>query len=208
MEGGWVKKTHGNSIKGDGYNDFADVRHGEFDEGKGSYVNMMDLRYSSDIINGETYSWFNDAYGLVQEFIAEGGYRLYPDKISVPYEVANGSTLRITHRWSNLGWGYCPTNIPQWKDKYQVAFALLDKNTLQPKYTFLDSEPALSDWIEGSPKTYTFNLKLTDVAAGDYLWAVGLVDTTKDNTIGMQISAKKDRLTTEGWLKLCDVTVH
>ena len=107
MEGGWVKKTHGNSIKGDGYNDFADVRHGEFDEGKGSYVNMMDLRYSSDIINGETYSWFNDAYGLVQEFIAEGGYRLYPDKISVPYEVANGSTLRITHRWSNLGWGYC-----------------------------------------------------------------------------------------------------
>lgn len=80
------------------------------------------------------------------------------------------STLRITHRWSNLGWGYCPTNIPQWKDKYQVAFALLDKNTLQPKYTFLDSEPALSDWIEGSPKTYTFNLKLTDVAAGDYLW--------------------------------------
>ena len=41
MEGGWVKKTHGNSIKGDGYNDFADVRHGEFDEGKGSYVNMM-----------------------------------------------------------------------------------------------------------------------------------------------------------------------
>lgn len=208
MEGGWVKKTHGNSIKGDGYNDFADVRHGEFDEGKGSYVNMMDLRYSSDIINGETYSWFNDAYGLVQEFIAEGGYRLYPDKISVPYEVANGSTLHITHRWSNLGWGYCPTNIPQWKDKYQVAFALLDKNTLQPKYTFLDSEPALSDWIEGSPKTYTFNLKLTDVAAGDYLWAVGLVDTTKDNTIGIQISAKKDRLTTEGWLKLCDVTVH
>ena len=57
MEGGWVKKTHGNSIKGDGYNDFADVRHGEFDEGKGSYVNMMDLRYSSDIIIGETYSW-------------------------------------------------------------------------------------------------------------------------------------------------------
>lgn len=91
---------------------------------------------------------------------------------------------------------------------YHYSLGLLDKNTLQPKYTFLDSEPALSDWIEGSPKTYTFNLKLTDVAAGDYLWAVGLVDTTKDNTIGIQISAKKDRLTTEGWLKLCDVTVH
>lgn len=103
MEGGWVKKTHGNSIKGDGYNDFADVRHENLMKEK-VLVNMMDLRYSSDIINGETYSWFNDAYGLVQEFIAEGGYRLYPDKISVPYEVANGSTLRITHRWSNLGW--------------------------------------------------------------------------------------------------------
>lgn len=208
MEGGWVKKTHGSSITGDGYKDFVDVRHGEFDEGKGAYVNMMDLRYSSDIINGETYSWFNDAYSLVQEFITDGGYRLYPDKISVPYEVSNGATVRITHRWSNLGWGYCPTNLPQWKDKYQVAFALLDKSALTPKYVFIDSEPAISDWIKGSPKTYTSNIKVADVAAGDYLWAVGLVDTTKDNAIGINISAKKDRLTADGWLKLCDVTVH
>lgn len=208
MEGGWVKSSHGSSITGDGYSDYQDVRYGEFDEGKGAHVNMMDFRYNSDLVNGETYSWFNDAYELVEEFITDGGYRLYPDKVSLPYEVNNGSTIRITHRWLNLGWGYCPTNIPQWKGKYQVAFALLNKETLQPQHIFLDADPQLSDWIQGTPKTYTSNVQISGVSAGEYLWAVGLVDTTKDNAIGIQISAKSDRLTTEGWLKLCDVTIH
>ena len=45
------------------------------------------------------------------------------------------------------------------------------------------------------------------VNSGEYIWAVGLVDTTKDNAIGIEISAK-DGLTDEGWLKLTDVTVR
>lgn len=207
-EGGWVKASHGNSIKGDGYSNYAEVRKGEFDEGKASYVNMMDFRYSSTINSGETWSWFNEAYKLVQEFIQEGGYRLYPDKISVPTNVSNGSRISITHRWSNLGWGYCPTNIPQWNQKYKVAFALLNKNTEKVLYTFVDETPKLNEWIKGTPMTYNYQFNLSGVENGDYTWAVGLVDTSENNKIGIQISAKDDQLTSEGWLKLCDVNIH
>lgn len=206
-EGGWVKNSHGNSIKNDGYATYADVRKGEFEDAKAASANMLDFRYSSNIVNGETFSWFNDAFNLIEEFIAEGGYRLYPDRLSLPQKVTNGSTVTITHRWINLGWGYCPTNIPQWKQKYKVAFALLDKSSLSPKYIFVDQAPELSDWVKGTPSNYTFTPKITNVSAGNYIWAVGLVDTTKDNEIGIQISAKEN-ITSDGWLKLNEVTIQ
>ena len=207
MEGGWVRTSHGGSIKGDGYEDYADVRRGEYYEGKGAYVNMMDFRYGSNIAMGETYSWFNDAFDLVKEFIAEGGYRLYPDKISVPASASSSSTVTITHRWSNLGWGYCPTNIPQWNQKYKVAFALLDNSTMQPVRVYVDETPCLNEWIKGKPSTYGFSFNLGGVAPGRYTWAVGLVDTTMDNAIGLEISAKGD-ISPEGWLKLTEVSVN
>lgn len=207
MEGGWVRTSHGGSIKGDGYADYAEVRQGEYYEGKGANVNMMDFRYGSNMAMGETWSWFNEAYNLVNEFIAEGGYRLYPDKISVPVNTSASAEVRITHRWSNLGWGYCPTNIPQWNQKYKVAFALLDKSTLQPVKIYVDERPCLNDWIKGKPSTYETHFNLGGVDKGEYIWAVGLVDTTKDNEIGLQISAKEG-VTPDGWLQLTTVNVN
>jgi hypothetical protein len=207
MEGGWVESSHGSSINGDGYANYAEVRQGEFDEGKGACVNMMDLRYNSNFDAGETHSWFNSAYKLVEQFIAEGGYRLWPDKISVPTIASSNGEVSITHRWSNLGWGYCPTNIPQWNQKYKVAFALLDNSTLKPQYVFVDETPELSDWILNKPKTYNVKFGLNGVKAGDYTWAVGLVDSTKNNAIGIKIAAKDDQLTSEGWLKLAGISV-
>ncbi len=206
-EGGWVKNSHGNSIKNDGYASYADVRKGEFDDAKNASVNMLDFRYSKDIVNGETYSWFNDAFPLIEQFNEEGGYRLYPDKISAPSTASNGSAVTLTHRWVNLGWGYCPTNIPQWNQKYKVAFALLDKTTLEPEYIFVDSQSDLSEWKKGRPTNYRFTPTISNVSAGTYIWAIGLVDTTKDNEIGIRISAKSD-ISPEGWLKIIDVTVN
>lgn len=208
LEGGWVKSSHGNSIKGDGYDTYADVRQGEFDEGKGACVNMMDFRYNNSMINSETYSWFNDAFSLVKQFIEEGGYRLYPDRISLPLIVNRGQTIHIVHRWSNLGWGYCPTNIPQWKDKYKVAFALLDKSSLKPQYVYVDSSSEPSQWIKGSPTTYDSTFKIENVISGDYIWAVGIVDTTKDKTIGIRLSVKGDKETPDGWIRIDKVSVH
>ena len=205
-EGGWVFSSHGNSIKNDGYATYADVRRGEFSDAQQARANMLDFRYSKDMVTGETASWFNDAYDLVERFIQEGGYRLYPDRLSMPGSVKNGTTTSISYRWNNLGWGYCPTNIPQWNQKYKVAFALLDKNSLSPAYIFVDEVPELSDWTKDRPRSYTFNPTISNVPTGSYTWAIGLVDTTKDNEIGIQIAAKEN-ITPEGWLKLSDVTI-
>lgn len=207
MEGGWVEGSHGGSIKGDGYANYAEVRQGEYNEGKGANVNMMDLRYSKNTGTSETHSWFNAAYNLVEEFIAEGGYRLYPDKISLPTTVSGSGNATFVHRWSNLGWGYCPTNIPQWNQKYKVAFALLDKTTSLPVKIYVDETPCLNEWIKGKPSTYEFTCNLGGVTPGSYIWAVGIVDTTQDNKIGIYISAKGD-ITEEGWVKLSDVNVN
>lgn len=206
-EGGWVKNSHGNSIKNDGYATYADVRKGEFEDAKAASANMMDLRYSKDITNGETYSWFNDAFTLIEQFNSEGGYRFYPDRLSLPSSIKSGANATISHRWLNLGWGYCPTNIPQWNQKYKVAFALLDKTSLFPKYIFVDSQTDLSQWEKDKPSNYTFTQTLSNVSAGNYIWAVGLVNITKENKIGIQIAAKKD-ITSEGWLKLLEVAVN
>ena len=164
---------------------------------------MMDFR-----VGDETMSWFRDAYPLVERFISEGGYRLYPDSVVVPKEIKNGSKIRIAHRWNNLGWGYCPTNIPQWNQKYKVAFALLDKEN-QVVCSFLDSQTDLSVWIKGTPVTYEFTPNVRSIKKGEYTWAVALVDTTKgngSNIKGLNIAAKGD-ITAEGWLKLRNVSV-
>lgn len=101
--GRWLgENSHGNSIQGDGYANYAEVRQGEFDEAKTACVNMMDLRYNSDFHNGEAYSWFNEAFQLVKQFCTEGSYRLFPDRISLPTTISNGKQIEIAHRWNNL----------------------------------------------------------------------------------------------------------
>lgn len=85
MEGGWITgKIHSFWVDPRNYRKGhpEDVRQGEFDDSKEARVNMMDFRV------GETESWFHNTFPLVQRFISEGGYRLYPDMISLPTDVA------------------------------------------------------------------------------------------------------------------------
>jgi len=205
MEGGWITGAHHrywrdpSGLYREGHAE--DVRRGEYEASAEAHVNMMDFR-----INDETRSWFEDAFPLVKSFVAHGGYRLYPDKISVPVFTGGLDNVTIIHRWSNLGWGYCPTNIPQWNQKYKVAFALLDKSARTPVRIYVDEKPCLDEWIKGHASTYETHFNMGGVPAGEYIWAVGLVDTTRDNEIGLQISAKGD-ITPDGWLELTPVNV-
>ena len=150
---------------------------------------------------------FNEAFQLVKQFCTEGSYRLFPDRISLPTTISNGKQIEIAHRWNNFGWGYCPTNIPQWKNKYKVAFALLDTKNDKPKYVFVDGEPEACDWVKGTAKSYMFTTRVEGVGAGKYMWAVGIVDTTKQNEIGIHL-AVKNNVTSAGWLKLFEVTAR
>lgn len=159
---------------------------------------MMDLRFG-----GETSSWINDAFDLVQQFLKEGGYRLYPSSVSLPLIVNSDRYVKIEHVWQNVGWGYCPTNIPQWNQKYKVAFALLDLKD-NVKYSFVDNSTDLSKWIKELPVKYEFTPDLSKVKKGNYVWAVGLIDKTNDNKIGLELSVDEGVLV-NGWLKLNNV---
>ena len=204
-EGGWVKSSHGGSpMKQDGYADYAAVRHGEFDDAQDAHANMMDFRYNSNISDGETYSWFNEAFDLVKRFIREGGYHLYPTQVTMPSVVKPGSSVTLKSIWANSGWGYCPTNLPQWNQKYKVAYALMQGNTV--KKVFVDQESDLSKIVKDNNQTFSSPFDFSDVAVGNYTWAVGLVDTTKDNAIGLDIAVAKDKKR-DGWVVLNSVTV-
>ena len=199
MEGGWVTASHSWWNDPRGYKTIADVRQGEFDDSKEACVNMMDFRIN------EVNTWFESAFGLVKEFLSDGGYRLYPDRLSLPVEVVRGSTITIAHRWNNLGWGYCPTNIPAWNQKYKVAFALLDKNN-EAVAVWVDTQTDLSKWLKGSPADYKFSTSLSGLQAGQYTWAVAIVDVTRNNSKGINLSAKGN-ITPTGWLKLINVSI-
>lgn len=203
MEGGYIVSSHSYWNDPAGYRQGhpEDVRIGEFNASREAKVNMMDFR-----VGDETKSWFEDAFAYVERFVSEGGYRLYPTSVSVPSEAVFGEKVKISHSWTNLGWGYCPVNLKQWNYKYKVAFALLnDRN--EPVRIFVDEQADLSEWLNGEIYSYTFEADMKGVAVGGYTWGVGIVDTTDDNSIGIQVAAAKKHMTDNGWVRAGTVAV-
>lgn len=202
MEGGYIVSSHSywNDDRGYRKDHPEDVRQGEFDASAEAHVNMMDFRVGS-----ETESWFLSAFSLVQRFISEGGYRLYPDQLTLPESVRSGSTVKIAHRWRNMGWGYLPNNLPQWNYKYKVAFALLDAQG-KAQNVFVDTACEPSEWVESNPFSYESAIAI-DVPAGEYTWAVAIVDTTRENKPAIQLAVNAP-VTTDGWVELLKVKVN
>lgn len=203
MEGGWITTgTHrywidpSNAYR-EGHPE--DVRLGEFNASEQAAVNMMDFRV------GDVVSWFGNSFNLVQRFNAEGGYRLYPDEVALPSTITTGATATISHRWKNMGWGYCPNNIPQWNYKYRVAFALLDAAGAVKKL-FIDNNTDPAKWIKNAPTTYTTATTAIDLPLGTYTWAVAIIDKTDANKPGIQLAVTGNF--TNGWLKLGNLQVQ
>lgn len=205
-EGGWVKSSHGSSIKGDGYETYADVRRGEFDDGIGSCVNTMDFRYNSNKEMGETWSWFNEAYDLVKQWHSEGCYRLYPPRITVPESASSGAKVSVSHQWANLGYSYCPTNVPQYRGKYKFALALLNAASHKVVKVFFDETVNPATWTKGTTAKYKTTVDLTGIAPGEYIWATGIVNTEKNNAIGVELAVKKGK-NADGWIEIANITI-
>ena len=201
MEGGWIVSQHSywNDSRGYRKGHPEDVRQGEYDDCKVAKVNMMDFR-----VGAETESWFTDAFTLVQQFTAEGGYRLYPEQAGVPKQVSKGTKVTLTHRWKNMGWGYFPNNLPQWNYRYKVAFALLDK-TGKVAQVQVDGQCEPSVWVNA--KVFDYKTDVTvNVPAGEYTWAVAIVNTDNGDKPAIQL-ATRGETTAEGWLKIAKVNV-
>ncbi|RAV31075.1 DUF4832 domain-containing protein [Sinomicrobium soli] len=203
MEGGWITTgthrywTDSSGKYREGHPE--DVRQGEFEASAEAGVNMMDFRV------GEVRSWFENSFSLVQRFISEGGYRLYPDRVYLPEKISAGDRTVITHRWRNTGWGYFPNNIPQWNYKYKVAFALLDADDQVVK-VFVDEKSEPSEWLKDTPSSYDFEVDV-DLDAGKYTWAVAIVDTSEDNHPAINLAVNEE-ITAKGWVKLMDLQVE
>lgn len=204
LEGGWITGAHHRYWRDpsgkyrEGHAE--DVRLGEYEAGKEARVNMMDFR-----INDETRSWFEDAFPLVKRFVAEGGYRLYPASVTVPVRARRGEPVAVSAEWRNLGFGYCPTNIPQWNQKYKVGVALLDADGRAVKVA-VDASSDLSKWLREAPARTSTGISLADVPAGRYTWAVGLVDLTRQCTPGLEMAVDAS-LMRDGWLPVAPVEI-
>lgn len=204
MEGGWITGgTHRYWIDPSGKyrkGHSEDVRLGEYEAAKEAHVNMMDFR-----VGDETDSWFTRSFPLVQAFVSEGGYRLYPSEITLPQKVRSGQRVTVRHCWNNLGWGYCPTNIPQWNQRYKVAMALMDKTNHIVK-VFVDESSDLSKWLKGKTTIYNFTFDCSAVPKGTYKWMIGLVDTTRQNRPGLEMAVQSGKLV-NGWAEVSSVSI-
>lgn len=204
LEGGWITGAHHRYWRDpsgryrEGHAE--DVRLGEYEAGREARVNMMDFR-----INDETRSWFQDAFPLVRRFVAEGGYRLYPASVTVPSEVRRDEPVAVSAEWRNMGYGYCPTNIPQWNQKYKVGVALLDSEGRAVKVA-VDASSDLSEWLREKPASTVTGISLADVAPGRYTWAVGLVDLTRRCLPGLEMAVDASLLR-GGWLPVAPVEI-
>ena len=163
-----------------------------------AHVNMMDFR-----VGNETLSWMQNL-DLVREFVEKGGYRLYPSSLSLPVSAVSGSSFIIDHTWENLGWGYCPNNIRQWNYRYKPAFS--EDGTVVKVFVDTDAEP--SEWLKDAPMAYHFEASLDGIPPGKYKWAVGIVDTTRDNTIGINLSLPDSVKTDAGWAVINRITIY
>lgn len=184
FEGGWITGAHhrywtdpcGQYREGHA----EDVRRGEFKAAEEAHANMMDLR-----VNDEVHTWFGQAFDLVERFVAEGGYRLYPEWVEAPSTAAG--TLSVRYSWRNLGWGYCPVNIPQWEGRYTVGLALLDADG-QAVRRWASDETDLSDWLQGASYGYSQQVDLEGVRPGTYTLGIGLVDRRRDLEPGLDVA--------------------
>ena len=203
-EGGWVQSSH--NYSGD-YSSERELREGEYDAMSEACVNMMDLRYNSNTSSSETYSWFNTAFDLVEQFLQEGVYRLYPNTLWLPESVNTGEAVTVRSNWSNLGNAYFPADLKQWNGRYKMAYALLDKDTGEARYIFVDTGAALQKVLKDAGQTFDTEIDLSGVSSGNYTWGIAIVNTEKNNVPDILLSVSESSLTDSGWLKLSDVTV-
>jgi hypothetical protein len=164
------------------------------------HFNTLDLRETF-----ESKLWMEQAPDLLQKFTVNGGYRFYPETVSLPEKLNMGKTAVIEHTWQNTGNGYLPNNVPNWNYKYKPAFALLNDNGEVVKM-WIDNEAEPSLWLAGKTFPHKFTLNTEGIAAGTYCWAVAIVDKTKNNTPGIKLAIAEHTLV-NGWFILAQVEV-
>lgn len=182
------------------FKSWKDVYNQSFDHAQTYHFNTLDLRTIT-----ETKGWTGLAPELVRKFVLNGGYRVYPTYVIMPYEASAGQTVSISHSWRNTGYGYLPNNMKNWNYKYKPAFALFDESGKLVK-SWIDEDAEPSQWLSNQRKNYTYEVSLDGISRGNYQWAVAIVDKTKDNQPGINIGIK-DKEKKDGWTFISEMTI-
>lgn len=186
-------------------------------------VNHM-IQLHSNVCDGrvplECQWWETVSPELVQKFITNGGYRLYPDMIKYNQ---SGRKISVFSVWRNYAHGLLPNNHPNWNKKYQVSFALIDKDG-NVKYIASDSRANPGDWSNGvinqSNGNGSDNIKIIEKrdekymyitpfeipkdVTGEFTLCTGITDKTKNNEPGIEIAVPKD-MKIGKWVKIANV---
>ncbi|EAX92796.1 hypothetical protein TVAG_011480 [Trichomonas vaginalis G3] len=183
------------AYKSMGYKDFRDCFTQTITDMYNSHSNTMDMR-----VPLQCKYYVDNLPDQIQRWITIGGYRLYPSMISY---TKDGSKLAITHTWKNAGCGLLPNYHPNWDHKYQVTFALLDKDGKAVyKFTDINAEPG--DWYKDHEYSYSISHDVSSSIKGKYTLAVSVSDKTKDNNPGIKLSVYEPCKKGE-WLVIDDV---
>ncbi|MDE6402699.1 MAG: hypothetical protein K2K86_02690, partial [Muribaculaceae bacterium] len=75
-----------------------------------------------------------------------------------------------------------------------------------PVQTFIDNDCEPSDWQEGTPYSYRFDIK-PNVKAGEYTWGVAIIDTRSNEAPGIQLAVSRTPAPS-GWVRLSTVKVN
>ena len=154
----------------------------------------------------------------VQKFITHGGYRLYPDMIKYNQ---SGRKFSVFSVWRNYAQGLLPNNHPNWNKKYQVSFALVDKDG-NAKYVASDNRANPGDWTNGvvnksagagnvtcekredTKYMYITPFEVPEDITGEYTLCAGITDKTKNNEPGIELAVPKD-MKIGKWVKIANV---
>ncbi|MCD7937266.1 MAG: hypothetical protein LUG98_10430 [Tannerellaceae bacterium] len=101
---------------------------------------------------------------------------------------------------------YLPNNNPNWYYKYKPAFALFDQ-TGKIVHLWVDNDAEPSGWFAGKKFSYIFAIQTPDIPAGEYTWAIAIIDKTKENTPGIHL-AVRDKPLLNGWIMVNKVSIH
>lgn len=176
-------------------NDFKEALTVSVTDALNSHCNTLDLR-----VPLQCKFWIEELPDQVQRFIAEGGYRLYPEYVRLEQ---TGRQLAVLHAWKNLGVGVLPNSHPNWHYKYGVSLALVDKAG-KVRYLFKESKAEPGEWVKGPAYTYVSLLDVPTSLKGTYTLCIGITDATKNEQPGIDLAVPGDSKLGK-WVKVSEI---
>ncbi len=184
------------------FRDWREVMDFTYQEAERIRANILDLR---NVPEASTL-WMKQAKDLVDSFNQKAGYRLTPVEVNYTKNIKRDEESTITHTWRNSGWGVCPNNNTHWNYKYKVAFALIPLGSDIPEEIVVDEQADPSEWLKEQDTNYVFNARF-HAPKGKYRLAIGVVDKTQDNKVGINLAVENGTVLANGWLIVGDISL-